>query len=233
MVIARVADQAGAPHHARGAGTVTQGHRSRARGSDTGDPRGALLAAIVSEVAERGYKRTTMVGICSRAGVTPTVFREHFASTETCFLAACRAFADELISRVARALDGSVDWEDGVRTGLGVFLEYLAEHPEAARACMVEGLAAGPEALAIRDVGMRAFAHFVDAFQHRAPDIVEANVLFSEATVGGIYGIVIRRIRDGETSTLPQLLSSLAYFLLAPIVGCPRARLELPAAAAG
>lgn len=189
--------------------------------------RADLVAAVVAEVAELGYQQASVAGICERAGVPLTVFAEEFADKEACFLEACQELADALLTQVAAAVESTPDWQDGVRAGLGAFLTYLAEHPSAARACLVEGLAAGPEALAIRDLAMRAFAHFVDIFHTRASEAGGHSTLVSEASVGGIYGIVIRRIRNGQTSTLPELLSSLAYFLLAPVVGCPRARREL------
>ncbi|TMC55647.1 MAG: hypothetical protein E6J20_00135 [Chloroflexi bacterium] len=88
-------------------------------------------------------------------------------------------------------------------------------------------MVAGPEALEIRDVTIRAFARLLDAFQRHDPDSVGPTALVSEATVGGIYAIVIRRIRDGEARSLPRLGSSLAPLLLSPIVGYPQAQREL------
>jgi AcrR family transcriptional regulator len=190
--------------------------------------RARLLAAIVAEVAEVGYNGTSVAGICLRAGVSRTVFEREFASKHACFVAACQALADALIARVRASLHGARDWRDGVRAGLEAFLTHLAEHPATARACMVEGLAAGPEVLAIRDVAMR---DFVDLFNFQAPTEAQRSELVSEASVGGVYGIVLRRIRDGDTGTLPGLASALAYFLLAPVVGCPSARLELAGSA--
>jgi AcrR family transcriptional regulator len=204
-------EQAGAPHRAWEAG-------ARAR----------LIAAVIAEVAEAGYSRTSVADICARSGVSPTVFEREFATKQACFLAACQALADALIARVRASLHGTRDWRDGVRAGLDAFLTHLAEHPAAARACMVEGLAAGPEVLAIRDVAMR---DFVDLFNAHAPTEAHRSELVSEASVGGVYGIVLRRIRDGDTGALPGLVSALAYFLLAPVVGCPRARLELAGSA--
>ena len=193
-----------------------------------GTHRDRLLEAIVAEVDERGYEATTVAGVCRRAGTTLAVFGANFAGKADCFLAACQALADTLLSQVRAALESSRDWQDGVRAGLAAFLAYLADHPGAARACMVEGFAAGPEAVQIRDATMRSFVGLFDDFQDRAVDAgATTRALVSEAAVGGVYEIVARRIRDGAAESLPELLPALAYFLLAPVLGRPQARREL------
>src|SRR5258708_2487926 len=226
------ADHAAAPHPTREVAGRTGEHHADGSGATLESvARAALLDAIVTEVAEVGYEAASVASICRRSAVAQTLYCELFADKQACFLAACRAFADEILARVSAASEGVRDWERGVRAGLDAFLTYLADHPSAAHALLIEGLAAGPEALAIRDIAMRAFAGFLDTFPERDGEVRDRAALVSEASVGGIYGIVTRRIRDGKTSTLPELSSSLSYFLLAPVVGCPRARLELSTSA--
>ena len=209
-----------------GAGVVRGGHPAPVQ-----PVRARLITSAIAEVAELGYDHAGVAGICVRAGVSRATFQREFSGKEECFLAACQAFADALVTRVRASLHDVRTWQEGVRAGLGVFLTHLAENPTAARACLVEGLAAGPPALAIRDVAMRTFADLVDLFHVQAPEGVDHSALVSEASVGGIYGIVLRRIRDGDTAQLPTLASELAYYLLAPVVGCPQARLELAGSA--
>ena len=226
------AELAGTPHREREAGA-----RTGAEVLGGGQPvpvqalRARLITAAVAEVAELGYEHAGVAGICVRAGVSRETFQTEFSGKEECFLAACQAFADALVARVRASGQDARTWQEGVRAGLGVFLTYLAENPTAARACLVEGLAVGRPALAIRDVAMRTFADLVDLFHVQAPDGVDHSALVSEASVGGIYGIVLRRVRDGDTAQLPALASELAYYLLAPVVGCPQARLELAGSA--
>lgn len=206
--------------------------RPRAGGDapSTGELRERLLAAALAEVAERGYGAGQVAGICVRAGVSRRTFHTEFRGKEACFLAACQDFVDELVGTVRGAVRDARDWEEGVRGGLGALLSYLADHPLAARACIVESLAAGPAVLAVRDLALRAFADLVDLFHAMAPGAPAPSALLTQASVGGVYGIIQRRIREGDTGALPGLVSSLAYFLLAPVVGRPRA-LELAATA--
>lgn len=204
---------------------------------DSGTPPGLrsarqrLVAAVVAEVAEVGYAHATVAGICVRAWVPRAGFDAEFRSKEECFRAACQDFADALIARVRERLEGVQDAHDGVRAGLAALLGFFAEHPTTARVCLVEGLAAGPAVLAVRDVAMRAFAELVEALHVIAPTGAGSKALVSEASVGGVYGIILRRIREGDTAALPGLVSELAYFVLAPVVGCPEARLELACSA--
>lgn len=221
------AELAGTPHRLWevGVSAIPEGLRGAAAADVAA--REALLAAVVEEVADSGYERAAVDAICRRAGVSVETFEALFPSKLGLFVAAGRDFVDELLGHVRGALRGVEEWETGVRAGLGAFLTYLAAHPQAARAFFVEGLAAGREALAVRDIALHTFSSFLDTQQLAVRDGGGPTPLASEATVGGIYGIVARRVRDGQTGSLPELLSALAYFLLAPVVGCPRARLEL------
>lgn len=193
--------------------------------SDGGHPmdgdrgaRAALLEAVVAEVAEHGWAAASVPAICRRAGHPPATFHLLFDDKESCFLAAAHDFVDTLLGRVAKALRSTHDEEAATCAGLAAVLTYLAEHPGAARAFFVEGLLAGPEALATRDLALHAFAELIDRHRLRRGD-GSASGIVSEAGVGGVYGIVTTRIRRGETESLPQLVSSLVYFMLAPVAG--------------
>lgn len=146
-------------------------------------------------------------------------------------MAAGHDFVERALASMRIALRGVTGWESRVRVGLDAFLVFVAAHPHAARALFVEGMALVPDALVLRDHALRSFAEFIEPRGGAAPAANSSSALVSEATVGGIYGIVARRVREGRVDTLPDLLSALAYFLLAPVVGCPRAREELVAVA--
>jgi AcrR family transcriptional regulator len=198
----------------------------------TTDARGTvyerLLEAVTNEVAEHGYHGSTVHGICRRAGVSQDEFDAVFAGKHECFIASFRAQADELVAHVRGAIRGAPDWRTGAERGLDAFLDYLARRPAAARACLIEGLLAGPQALAIRDEAMRAFAHLFDIFQEHAPHASATDTpVLSEAAVGGIYEVITSRIRDGRTASLPALREQLTYLVVAQAAGQARARSEL------
>jgi hypothetical protein len=90
--------------------------------------------------------------------------------------------------------------------------------------CIVEVLAAGPEAIARR---ARTMEDFTEIFELAARQtLVKENSpspLIAETIVGGVYETVYRRIARGETSELPRLLPDLTQSALLPYVGEARA----------
>ena len=92
--------------------------------------------------------------------------------------------------------------------GLGAFLAFPSCEPAFARMCLVEVMAAGPDAVARRN----------------------------GAIVGGVHEVVYSRVLRGEIRALPELLPDLSYSMLLPYVGeetalAERGRLENGAAA--
>jgi hypothetical protein len=108
---------------------------------------------------------------------------------------------------------------DQCAAGLRSFLEFVASEPAFARMCIVEVLAAGPEAIKRRNDTMGAFAALIDG---KANELLEGKVppaLTAETVVGGIYEVVYTRVLRGEISDLPGLLPDLAYSSLLPYLG--------------
>jgi len=178
-----------------------------------------LLDAASRAVSEVGYPALTVAAILQRAGVSRKTFYEHFADKEECFLAAYDVVTEGLLRGVSEAYERPGTWRERVRAGLAEFLRLLAAEPAFARMCIVEVLAAGPRALQRRDAAMRMFTVFFDAGLSEMPAGVRPPGLLSEAVVGAIYEIVYARIRQGETTSLPDLLDDLMYVALAPYLG--------------
>jgi hypothetical protein len=87
--------------------------------------------------------------------------------------------------------------------------------------CIVDVLAAGPEAVARRDGAMRGFSQLIlqnarDLIGEDAPPALD---VISETLVGGIYEVVYARVLRREFDELPKLLPDLVYTLLMPIIG--------------
>lgn len=159
--------------------------------------------------------------IIAHAGVSRRTFYEHFKNREHAFLAAYDAGVAQLFQRVVGAVDAADTLPAKVREGLASFLLYLANEPAFARMCIVEVLAAGPEALARRDQAMKGFATLLseNARLLMPADGPPAPELLAETIVGGIYEAVYTRIRRDEYQALPELLPDLMYGMLVPYVG--------------
>jgi AcrR family transcriptional regulator len=196
-----------------------------------------ILDAVADVTSFAGYGEMSVEDIIATAGVSRRTFYDNFKDKEEAFLAAYDAVTEQLLASVQRAYAANDTFAGGVRDCLGAFLEFVASEPRFADMCIVEALAAGPEAVARRTAVMRAFAAMIRSGaeglgeRHRPPQLT------AETVVGGIYEVVYSRVVQGETAELPTLLDDLAYSMMLPYIGRERAlraaAKALGAAAAG
>jgi AcrR family transcriptional regulator len=178
-----------------------------------------ILQAMIEVVSERGYPDTRVVDVIGVAGVSRKTFYELFASKEDCFLATYDVLLDTLLGDTAKGFESKpgAPWAERVATGLGAFLEDLAEHPDEARFAIVEVLAAGPRALARRDAALRQFTGFIDA--GRAETSIELPGITSLSIAGGIYELLYSEILHGAAARLPGKLPDLMFWIALPFLG--------------
>jgi AcrR family transcriptional regulator len=170
-----------------------------------------LLQAAAAEFAERGYAGASAASIARRAGMSKATFYAHFANKLACML----ALVDRANEVVAEAMAGAArsagktDAAARLHAGTRAYLKAIAEHPEFARALLVEIVGAGPAAMAKRDQGMQLFAAILDAenaaVARRGLSPRFASPLDSYAIVGGITELVSRHVRLGEPENVLEL----------------------------
>jgi len=190
-----------------------------------------LIAGLAEAVAKKGFAGATITDITGEAAVSRRTFYEHFANKDECFLAAFDVVGEQLLDRVYATAREQASWPEGVRACLDAILRYLAAEPSLARLLMVEGLFAGP---VIYDRYREAVSSLIPLFKQgreisaKAAELPETT---EEALVGGVAGLINRRILAGEAESLPGLLSDLVRFVLAPYMGAVEAEREamLPA----
>jgi AcrR family transcriptional regulator len=164
--------------------------------------------------------------IVREAGVSRRTFYEQFKNKDHAFLAAYDEASGRLLASVRAAVDAQPTIEDKVVAGFNAFLELLTASPAFAKMCIVEVLAAGPDAITRR---ARTMEEFTGYFEDAAQALLGADApspLVAETIVGGVYETVYRRIARGETAELPRLLPDLAESALLPYVGEQRARAQ-------
>jgi len=185
-----------------------------------------ILAAVADVTSAGSYAELTVEGIIVTAGVSRRTFYEHFKNKDEAFLAAY----DEIFARLAERVFGAVDAASGFAqracAGLSAFLDFLASEPTFARMCMVEVLAAGPEAIQRRNAAMKAFADLIDGNAKEMLGDTVSPALTAETIVGGIYEVVYSRVLRGEIRELPALLPDLTYSALLPYLGPEAAAAE-------
>jgi len=202
----------------RGGQQLPGGRHRFSREFVTTSQRNRILDAMAHAVADRGYDNTAVADVLERAGVSRKTFYELFADKEECFVASYDTIFGRFMERGVVAYDAGKRWPERVRDGLGALLNEMAAEPAYARAFIVEVLAAGPTAIEHRDAALRSFHTFFDPSrpevpEHKAPPIV------AEATVGGIYEVIYRRIVTEGAERLPRIHAELTYLALAPFIG--------------
>ena len=185
-----------------------------------------ILAAVADVASAGSYAEMTVEGIIVTAGVSRRTFYEHFKNKDDAFLAAYDAITARMSEQVVAAIYAEEGFAERARAGLGEFLRFLASEPAFARMCIVEVLAAGPDAIKRRNDTMRAFADLID---HNAQELLGDTVspaLTAETIVGGIYEVVYGRVLAGQIRELPALLPDLTYSALLPYLGPEAAAAE-------
>ena len=188
--------------------------------------RGRILRAMVDAVAERGYANVRVADVIAVAGVSRKTFYELFDDREDCFLAAFDFHLALLLETTTAGFQATAEapWTERIRVGLTAFLTGMAEQPAAARFCIVEVLAAGPEAVARRDAAIQEFARFLDLGRAEgSPELPETTAL---SVAGGIGELLYGEINRGATRELPNLLPELVFWIVRAFLGEERASAE-------
>jgi AcrR family transcriptional regulator len=188
-----------------------------------GNQRERIVESVIEVVSETGYAGLTVRGVIERAGVSRRTFYEHFSNKQDVFLAVYDVVVERLAGDVRLAYASGRTYPQQVAFGLETFLGRLAAYPALAHACIVEILAAGPDALARRG---RALQTFCDLIRPEAERSRRIPPLAVEVAVGGIYEIVGAHVSRGEAHLLPSLCPELLEVMLIPFVGPRRAESE-------
>jgi AcrR family transcriptional regulator len=182
-----------------------------------------ILAAMIAEAGTKGYGSTTIGDITRRARVSRDTFYERFANKEACFLAAYDATMRELLDRMVAAGTSRPGYVEGMREGVRAYLRFWSERPDAARACTLEVMAAGSEALAHRERTLRSFARLYRAVTERAraqePGLPTVPDVVAYAIVVGAVELTTQYIREGRAGSLPDLESDVLYLWLMVLAG--------------
>jgi AcrR family transcriptional regulator len=173
-----------------------------------------LEGAMVEAVARHGFAGTTLRELVALAGVSKTTFYEHFDSKQDCFLSTFDEIVAEIGERVGQAYREHDDFRTRLVAGLSTFMDLTAAEPAAARLAAVESLTLGAAGVAHRERGSQAFELMIaQSFEHSSSER-EVPAMTVRAIVGGIRGVVYRRLRAGEQAELPGLVPELVDWAL-------------------
>lgn len=193
--------------------SIRRGPRRTSAEAVAATQRDRLIDALVRTVAQGGYARARISDICQAAGVTRPVFYELFQGKEDAFLAAHRHGTSLVVHTMDSAFRQASDWPEGIRDALAALLGILAGAPAFATMAVVELDALGPAGREEREKLLAEFRRFFV----QVPDAATDELV--DLVVGGVYAGIYRCVDAGRTADLPELLPTLAYFVLAPFLG--------------
>jgi AcrR family transcriptional regulator len=181
-----------------------------------GHKRKRMMDAIAELTAEQGYEATKIADIVRRAAVARKTLYDNFDGKEDLFLSAIDSTVTEMRVLVEGACDDGGDPEERIVAGLEALLDFIAEHPAAARMCMVEAISATPGSARLYDAAVH---EFVALLKKSTPEEADLPGTIEESLVGGVAWILQLQIRRGEAETAPGLLPELSQFVLSPYLG--------------
>jgi AcrR family transcriptional regulator len=197
------------------------------------DQRRRILEATADLVAEHGYQGTSIETIVRSAKVGYATFYKSFDDKEQAYLALLDAAYAVTAHHVQRAYDREDSWPDQVAAGLGALFEQIAAHPNIGRACLVEALTAGPEAVARHEGVLKRFIPLLKPGRELNPRRAELPDTLEDTLVGGVLWVINQRLIADDAEALKGLLPETIEFVLRPYVGEEKAAQEAQLAASG
>jgi len=109
---------------------VTATASRRPVAGDDRPPAERLLSAAEQLFGERSYRRTSVAGICARAGIATGSFYAHFRSKADIFAAVVRRINADLRAAMSAALaEAPDDQRSRERAAFGAFFDMLSQRP--------------------------------------------------------------------------------------------------------
>jgi len=188
------------------------------------DQRRRILAGAARAFARHGYGRATVRMMIESAGVSRRTFYELFDGKAHAYLDA-HDDALALLTAPVCAADGGDEWAERVARAISAALSYATFFPERTSLLLADGFVAGPWVAHVEDALLARFAPALRLGRAFAPAPRPPSL--EAAILGGIAGVVARRLADGRSSDLPAEAPGLAEFSLLPYVGPETARVAV------
>jgi AcrR family transcriptional regulator len=167
-----------------------------------------LFAAMVATVAEKGYEATTVADLVELSGVSRSAFYRHFDDKQGCFLAAIEALVGPTLRKVA-ADESAAPGVERAKRAFGSLIEAIVAQPAAAKMCIVEVYAAGPEGAQLVDRALEQVEALVQQLFDQIPERRGMPPEIVRALVGGIQKVIHKRLYRGQEGELLGLVPEL------------------------
>ena len=167
-----------------------------------------LFGATVATVAEKGYEATTVADLVKLSGVSRSAFYKHFDDKQACFLAAVEAMVKPTLEKLS-ADESAPPGLERARQAFTNLIETIVAQPAAAKMCIVEVYAAGPEGAALVDRSMDSATALAAHMLEQVPERQNLPIELVRALVGGIQKVIHKRLYRGQEAELTELAPQL------------------------
>ncbi len=170
-----------------------------------------LFGAMVASVSERGYPATRLSDLTDLSGVSRNSFYNLFVDKDDCFVTATEAILEQALSTLTMPAG---TWEQQVHTVATAFAALFVAQPAAARMCLIDAHAVGPD-------GLRPFEEATEKFEGHARRVVDESPEHAgappeliSALVGGLIEVARSRLRLNSEAEMPAVMEDLVRLVL-------------------
>jgi AcrR family transcriptional regulator len=171
-----------------------------------------LFAAMVATVADKGYEATTVADLVQLSGVSRSAFYRHFEDKQACFIAAVEAMVEPTLRELG-ADESAPPGVERARQAFTSLIETIVAQPAAAKMCIVEVYAAGPEGAALVDRTMDSATALAAHLLEQVPERKGMPIELVRSIVGGIQKVIHKRLYRGQEEELLGLVPQLWEWL--------------------
>lgn len=155
---------------------------------------------MIELAGAEGYGAVTIAGVIDRAGVSRPTFYDYFSDTEACLVAALDQVQRRLLADIDQTTH-DVAGHEALDAVIRTVSNLAVVEPAAARVLMSEAMAGGRRALGLREEGLHEIDRAVESAYAKTPAVTAAPDVSPRMLTGGLYRLLARRLRRGETVT--------------------------------
>lgn len=181
--------------------------------------RAAIIAGLITVVADRGYPATTINDIVRESRVSKSTFYARFSGKEDCYLAGYELSSNVILDLIIAAAARDLPNEERVLAATMAYLERVSQDRATAKTFILEVLAAGPVALEMRHAINHRFAEVLRQLvaESEDPAVRPLSEAAAMLIVGGANELVLRAIVEDRLDELPSYAPVIAQTLLTAV----------------
>lgn len=176
--------------------------------------RARLYGAMAHAVATRGYSRTSVAEVIKLAGVSRTTFYEHFDNKQDCFVAAHETMIYRMIKNIRSAYQTDGNWDTALTAVFGTLARDVVADPFATRMVILGAADAGPGPLRLAQRARAVCERILRESLTHSPRGSDISPVLTRGILGGVQGVICRRLLDDRVTELPMICGELLDWTL-------------------